>query len=184
MGEILIVSGHTDLDHSVANRTILTELAWNVSNLNIDLLDTLYPDYKIDVKAEQDKLSNAKMIILQYPVCWYSMPSLLEKWMEVTFLHGFSHGATGDKLRNKKLIASFTTGASEASYSKEQYGFEIEDLLLPIKATCKLCNMEFAGYVYSGGVSYRNHTNPEDIKLIQDKARLHAGRLIQMIQEI
>ena len=181
MKNVLIVSGHTDLSNSVVNKTILEVLGKEMPHAEIDLLESLYPDYKIDVEDEQDKLRKADVIILQYPIFWYSMPSLIEKWMEDTFLYGFSHGIDGDKLKNKKLIVSFTTGAIKESYTKENYGFEIEDLLLSIKATCHLCEIEFAGYIYTCGVSYRKRTNPDDIKLLEDKAKQHVDRVMQML---
>lgn len=81
MKNILIVSGHTDLNDSVANKTILEEIEKKLPNVEISYLDKLYPDYKINVKDEQEKLLKADIIVLQYPVFWYSMPSLLECWM-------------------------------------------------------------------------------------------------------
>ena len=175
MKNILIVSGHTDLNNSVANKKILEELSKKLPNAEIDYLSELYPDYKINIEEEQNKLLKADIIILQYPVFWYSMPSLLERWMEETFKHGFSHGATGDKLKDKKLIVSLTTGAPEEAYDS------IDNYLNPIKATCKLCNMEYIGKIVTYGVSYqiRNDKGKE----IEEKAFNHANRLIEIIKK-
>ena len=81
MKNILIVSGHTDLNNSVANKNILNKLKEKLPNAEYDILSELYPNYQIDVEKEQEKLLKADIIVLQYPVFWYSMPSLLEKWM-------------------------------------------------------------------------------------------------------
>lgn len=89
MKNILIVSGYTDLNNSVANKKILEELNKYLPNAEIDYLSELYQDYRINVEIEQDKLLKADIIVLQYPLFWYSMPSLLEKWMEEVFKHGF-----------------------------------------------------------------------------------------------
>ena len=140
MANILIVSGHTNLDDSVANKEILYRLKELLPDVEFDLLSELYPDYKIDVEKEQEKLQKADIIVLQYPIFWYSMPSLLERWMEEVFQHGFSHGTTGDKLKGKRLIISFTTGAPEEAYTKEgRMRYTIGEFLNPIKATCKQC---------------------------------------------
>lgn len=175
MKNILIVSGHTDLNNSVANKKILEELNNRLPNAEIDYLSELYPDYKIDVEKEQKKLLSADIIVLQYPVFWYSMPSLLERWMEEVFQHGFSHGSTGDKLKNKKIIVSLTTGAPEEAYSN------IDDFLNPIKASCKLCQMEYVGSIVTYGVSYqiRNDRGKE----IEEKSINHANRLIDLIKK-
>lgn len=176
MKNILIVSGHTDLNNSVANKKILQELSKRLPNAEIDYLSELYSDYKIDVEQEQNKLLKADIIVLQYPVFWYSMPSLLEKWMEETFKHGFSHGSTGDKLKGKKVIISLTTGAPEEVYEN------IDEFLNPIKASCKLCQMEYVGSIVTYGVSYQIRN--EKGKEIEEKAINHANRLIEMINNI
>ena len=175
MNNILIVSGHTNLNDSVANKKILEELSKKIPNAEIDYLSKLYPDYKINVEEEQNKLMKADIIVLQYPLFWYSMPSLLEKWMEEVFKHGFSHGSAGDKLKGKKIIVSLTTGAPEEAYNN------IDEFLNPIKASCKLCQMEYIGNVVTYGVSYQLRN--EKGKEIEDKAINHADRLIEMIRK-
>lgn len=111
MKKVLVVSGHTDLKSSVANSTILGILKEKLPGAEFDLLDSLYPDFRIDVKAEQEKLISAAVIVLQFPIYWFSMPSILERWIEDVFLHGWAYGSTGDKLNGKVLIDSFTTGS-------------------------------------------------------------------------
>ncbi len=53
MKNILIVSGHTDLLNSVANKKILEEVSRRVPGAIIDYLSELYPNYKINVEEEQ-----------------------------------------------------------------------------------------------------------------------------------
>lgn len=185
MSNILIVSGHTDLNESVANKTILEEIAKKLPEAEIDYLDQLYPDYKIDVKLEQEKLVKADVIVLQFPIFWYSIPSLMSKWMEDTFKHGFSHGSTGDKLKGKKVVASFTTGAPEALYHKDApMGYEIEEFLPPIKAMCSLCGMEFVGFVYTGGVSYQSRSDAEKLEVMKVKSTEHADRVVKLVNQL
>lgn len=83
MKNVLIISGHTNLaNNSEANKTIIEELIRTHPEYQIDLLSELYRDYIVDVAAEQEKLKWANVIVLQFPVFWYSMPSLLRKWIE------------------------------------------------------------------------------------------------------
>ena len=86
MKNVLIISGHTNLAASVANKTILETLNERLPEAEIVKLDELYPDFKIDVEAEQQKLLRADIIVLQFPLFWYSAPSILERWMEETFV--------------------------------------------------------------------------------------------------
>ena len=183
MKNVLIVSGHTDLKNSVANKNIIEELKVLLPNAEFDLLSDLYPTYQIDVEKEQEKLLKADIIVLQYPVFWYSMPSLLERWMEEVFEFGFAHGSTGDKLKGKKLIVSFTTGAPEEVYTKDgKSEHDMEEFLNPIKGTCKECQMEYCGMIRTHGISYqiRNDKGNE----IKEKAKDHAKRLVEKIENI
>ena len=183
MKNVLIVSGHTDLNDSVANKKILEELKEKLPEAEFDYLIDLYPDFTIDVEAEQEKLVNADIIVLQYPLFWYSMPSIMERWMEEAFAHGFSHGSTGDKLKGKKIIASFTAGAPGEAYTKEGvFGCDIEDFLNPIKSACILCQMEYGGMVFTPGVSYQ--IRDDQSEEIIEKADDHAQRLVDLIESL
>ena len=185
MKDILIISGHTDLAASVVNRTILETLGERLPEAEIVKLDELYPDFKIDVENEQRRLLRADIIVLQFPVFWYSVPSILERWMEETFRHGFSHGSTGDKLKGKKLVLSFTTGAPEEMYSHDgPMGYTIDEFLPCYKATCRLTQMEYCGYVYTGGVSYGNRTSLELVEQQKVMSMKHAERLIRLLDTL
>lgn len=185
MKHVLVISGHTNLKESVANKTILETLEKKLPEAEIVKLDELYPDFKIDVKAEQERLLRADIIVFQFPVFWYSAPSLLQRWMEETFQHGFSHGSKGDKLKGKKLVLTFTTGAPEAMYSHDgAMGYDIEDFLPCFKATCRLTQMDYAGYIFTGGVSYGNRTSPELIEQQVKVSEGHAERLIKLLETL
>lgn len=176
MKNILIVSGHTDLHDSVANKKILDMLAEQLPASRQALLSELYPDFAIDAAAEQEKLLWADVIVLQFPVFWFSAPSILHRWMEQTFLHGFSHGSTGDKLRGKKLVLSYTTGApAEAMDFAPFFQF--------LKATAQFTGMEYVGTVSTGGVSYQMRENPELLAQIHAKSAEHAERLVALLEQ-
>ena len=177
MKKILIVSGHTDMNDSVANKAILAKFAEKLPESRCVYLDKLYPDFKIDSKAEQEKLVWADIIILQFPVFWFSMPSLMHRWMEDTFLHGFSHGSTGNKLHGKKLILSYTTGAPIEA-------LDFDTFFQYIKAACSFCGMEYAGSISTGSVSYAMRQEPGQMDAILRKADAHAQRLIELVQQL
>ena len=184
MKKVLIVSGHTDLNNSFANKIILEKLARDLPEAVFDYLDKEYPEFTIDVKVEQQKLVDADIIVLQFPVFWYSYPSLMHRWMEDVFEHGFSHGSKGKALLGKKLVASFTTGAPEEMYVKNgPQLYPIDELVIPaIKSTANLCSMDYAGYVYTGGVSYASRPDAEKMKVMQAKAEKHAERLEELLK--
>lgn len=182
MKNVLIVSGHPELrDNSFANKIIMEDLAKLLPDAVIDDLSALYPDYRIDVPAEQDKLRNADIIVLQFPIFWYSMPSLLAKWMEDVFVRGFSHGSQGKALVGKKLVLSFTTGAPESAYAA---AFPVDALTGRFIQTAGLTGMIYEGYVYTGGVSYADRTDPARAAAMTEVSHAHAKRLVEKITSL
>lgn len=184
MPRVLIVSGHTGQGGSVANATILDELSARLPGAVVDPLADLYgDDFRIDVTAEQSKLEAAELVILQFPVFWYSMPSLLQRWMEQVFVHGWSHGSTGDRLRGKGLVISLTTGAPAPAYAHDGgTGHTIEELCAPIEATCRLVGMDIIGTIWTDGVSYQARADPDALAAIKDRAAEHAERVVALVE--
>ena len=186
MANILIVSGHTDLKgDSVANKEILAQLEQRLPDAVIDRLSDLYPDYRIDVQTEQAKLEAADVVVLQFPVFWYAMPSLLQKWMEDTFQHGWSHGSTGTALRGKKLVISLTAGAPVELYAQgEAMGHSIDEFFYCSEATAALTGMELAGTVFTGGVSYEMREDATAMQQMRVAASDHVDRLVSLLSEL
>lgn len=178
---ILIISGHPDLENnSLANKTIIRELEKKMPQASIDVLSSLYPDYRFDVLKEQEKLRQANVIVFQFPLFWYGIPSILQKWLEDVFLHGFSHGSDGNALHGKKLIASVTTGAPETAYQE----VTINDLLKPLKLTASLTGLDYSGEIVTYGVSYTLRNDDEKRRDLLAKAADHAERLTNLINGI
>lgn len=183
MANILIVSAHPRLEEdSVANKTIVEELSKLLPSAEVDRLDELYPDYVIDVRAEQAKLRNADVIVLQYPLWWYGWPALAQKWVEDVFVRGFSHGSTGNALRGKKLVVSLTTGAPEAYYGADSV--DINVLLTPVTATCSLTGMEYVGALCLYGVSYANRSDEALLADMVSRSREHAARVAELVTSL
>ena len=184
MKNILIISGHPDLGTSVANATILNEVARALPEAEIRRLDSLYPDYRFDIAAEQNALRRADVIVFQFPFSWYSVPGLLKLRLDEVFLPGFAHGSTAE-LGGKKLLLSFTTGAPAAAYQKDGFfKHTIDDFLPPFATLATLCNLDFVAPIYTCGISYVGREDTAAINTQKDQARDHAARLIAKIREI
>ena len=184
MKNVLIVSGHTDLQHnSFANKIIMEDLERLLPQASFDYLDRLYPDYKIDVAAEQKKLVAADVIVLQFPFSWYSLPGLLKLWLDKVFLHGFSHGSHG-KLGGKKVLFSFTTGAPKAVYATDgAFRHPVEDYLPQFETTARLCNLDYLPPVYINGVSYSDRGDDAKINAQKEAVRAHAVHVVEAIKK-
>lgn len=185
MKNILVVSGHTDLNNSFANKTILERLTELLPEAVYVYLDREYPGYSFDVPKEQQRLMDADVIVLQFPFFWYSVPSIMKKWIEDVFVHGFSHGSTGDKLHGKQLLLSFTSGAPEELYRKGALqNWPIEDFLVPLHQLANLCGLQWLGVVYSGGMAYTNRQDPANRAAMREKALAHAERLAERLRSL
>ncbi len=181
---VLIISGHPDLSKSVVNRLILDEVRKALPEAEIRDLGKLYPDYKIDVAAEQAALLKADLIVWQFPYYWYHMPALMKKWLDDVFLHGFSHGRTA-KLAGKKLLVSFTTGAPDAAYTGAEGSVgNISAFVTTFEGIARLCRLDYRGAMWLTGVSYASRSDSTAIAEQQAKAENYAGRLIARIREI
>ena len=89
-----------------------------------------------DVVAEQDKLRRADLLILQYPMWWFSMPAILKGWADRVFTRGFAYlpGRKYDTgmLAGKKAMVSVTTGTSADTYQPDGIDGSIHDILWPV----------------------------------------------------
>lgn len=187
MTQVLIISGHPDLDSSLANRTILADLQ-DVPGLDIRQrrLDRLYPDFKIDVAAEQAELLAADIVVWQFPFHWYALPALMKKWLDDVHQRGFSHGTGGNKLHGKPLIQSFTTGAPAAAYAHGQpMNYTIEEFMPPLRQTALLCGMDYQEPIHSSGMTYIPGVSGDSERAeIEARAHNHADRLLARLHEL
>lgn len=105
----------------------------------------LYPDFTIDVAAEQAALLRHDRIVLQFPFYWFSAPALMKEWLDLVLTHGFAYGDRGTALKGKTLACAISTGGGEWAYrSKTPNRFSIEEFLRPFDQTAHICGMKFA----------------------------------------
>jgi putative NADPH-quinone reductase len=116
----LMILAHPDLEKSIANKRIAKTLVAQIENVELRDIFSLYPDYKINVEAEQKALLEADTGVFQYPFWWYNMPAILKAWFDEVFNFNFAYGPEGDKLKGKNFMLSFTIGGPEDAYSPPQ----------------------------------------------------------------
>jgi glutathione-regulated potassium-efflux system ancillary protein KefF len=138
-----LLAAHPNWRESRVNRRLL-EAARSVPGVRVQDLYASYPDYDIDVAAEQERLAPAGLVVLLHPVQWYSMPALLKLWLDEVLTHGWAYGRGGHALQGKDLWLVATTGGAEASYHPQGYNRYFFDAFLPpYEQTAALCGMRF-----------------------------------------
>ena len=141
--KIVILVFHPVLHKSRVNRVLLNAVE-GLEGLSIRYMYDLYPDYQIDIKAEQEVLLQNDIIVWQHPLYWYSSPSLLKEWLDLVLEHGFAYGKTGRALDGKTVLSAITTGGRRDAYGSEKgLKFSIRDLLAPFEQTVSLCRMRY-----------------------------------------
>ncbi|GLQ29597.1 NAD(P)H-dependent oxidoreductase [Litoribrevibacter albus] len=178
----VVIFAHSDVKNaSIANRLIIDRLN-TVDGVEIRDLYQLYPDFKIDIEAEQHAMSDADVILFQYPFHWYSIPGLLKEWMDRVFLRGFAYGP-GRKLEGKDFLISTTIGGPKDSYQEGGHNlFTVQDFLKPMVQTANFTGMKYNEPVVSHGMVFipNGDNSREDI---EQRAIDHADRLIQRLDD-
>ena len=64
MAKVLLVTGHSYQDYSVANKEIVKQLTEAIPGVEVDNLAELYPDFKIDIQAEQQRCQRRSFILV------------------------------------------------------------------------------------------------------------------------
>jgi len=98
-----------------------------------------------DIAAEQAKLLWADVLILQFPLWWFSLPAILKGWVERVYACGFAYGVGehsdthwGDRygegtLAGKRAMLVVTCGGWASHYSDRGINGALDDLLFPIQ---------------------------------------------------
>lgn len=113
----LVILAHPDFNGSTVNKTFINALESECHDkVIIHDLYKLYPDFNIDIKAEQHLLNQVDRVILQAPVYWYNVTPLLKKWLDDVFQYGWAFGPGGGNLKNKSFGLVVTAGGTEEKY--------------------------------------------------------------------
>ena len=179
MSKTLLVLCHPNFKNSFANKTLVEKIKSKIPDIEIDNIHELYPDLKIDVKAEQEKLLKADTIILAFPMFWFSCPHFLSKWIEDVFAHGFAYGTNAYKLEGKKMILSMTMGGNKDEF---QGKFDLDRLIGHFEATALFVKMKFGGYAYTLDIPFTIKDTPDVAKAKTEEIEKQAQKLCELIK--
>lgn len=79
------------------------------------------------IKEEQGKLVSSDLLILQFPLWWWSFPAVLKGWIDRVLTSGFAYGK-GSTLTPRKVMYSITTGGANNNEELEYYQNKINGL--------------------------------------------------------
>ncbi|XP_018558677.1 NAD(P)H dehydrogenase [quinone] 1 isoform X2 [Lates calcarifer] len=102
-----------------------TKLAWEEGKLSADITE------------EQHKLTEADLIIFQFPMYWFTVPAIMKGWFDRVLTLGFAYSQ--DKryslgiFKDKKAMLSFTTGSHESMFSANGINGDMNVTLWPLQ---------------------------------------------------
>jgi len=89
-----------------------------------------------DIQAEIDKVRACDLLILSFPVFWFSVPAMLKGWIDRVLVSGVFYGGRRifDRggMRGKKAMLAFTLGGREHMFGPNGIHGDLEILLKPL----------------------------------------------------
>jgi glutathione-regulated potassium-efflux system ancillary protein KefF len=145
MADILVIAAHPQLAESRVTRQLLRRLAeLDPARVAVHDVYARYPDYFIDVAAEQKALVEARLVVWLHPIHWYSMPPMMKLWLDDVFAFGWAYGPGGDRVRGRDLWLVASTGGPEDAYRPDGYNRYFFDAFMhPYDQTAALVGMRW-----------------------------------------
>ncbi|WP_170400849.1 NAD(P)H-dependent oxidoreductase [Ruegeria arenilitoris] len=130
----------------------LYEMGWNpVASAN-DFGDRKDPDYLTyaleqrhgveggtiapDISAELQKLMDADLLVLNFPIYWFSVPAILKGWLDRVIVSGLCYGGRRfydqGGLSGKRALVAATLGGRPHMFGPESIHGPIETMLRPL----------------------------------------------------
>lgn len=130
----------------------LYAMNWNPVASAADFSSRANPDYLVyaleqrlgastqalsgDIQAELDKLLWADLLILNFPIYWFSMPAMLKGWVDRVLVSGICYGGKRfydqGGLAGKKALVTVTLGGREHMFGEGAIHGPLQDMLRPI----------------------------------------------------
>ncbi|MDH4581068.1 NAD(P)H-dependent oxidoreductase [Pseudomonas sp. BN415] len=130
----------------------LYALEWNPVASAADFSERQNPDYLVyaleqregvkagniapDIQRELEKLLWADLLILNFPLYWFSTPAILKGWIDRVLVSGVCYGGKRfydqGGLAGKKALVTLTLGGREHMFGEGAVHGPLEDMLRPL----------------------------------------------------
>ncbi|WP_038179143.1 glutathione-regulated potassium-efflux system ancillary protein KefG [Vibrio rhizosphaerae] len=138
--KVLVIFAHPEPQSSIVNQ-ILIDAIKSLENVTIHDLYAKYPDFFIDVDAEQNLLMTHDVIVFQHPLYMYSCPALLKEWLDRVLCKDFAFGSQC-ALAGKVWRSVITTGGKKTAFGDKGYNkYPLDEILQPFELVASLCRM-------------------------------------------
>jgi NAD(P)H dehydrogenase (quinone) len=140
-----------------------------------------------DVRAEIDRLDQADLVILQYPMWWHLPPAMLKGWFDRVFVYGevYRSDCRFDKGRylGRKAMLSVTVGTSAATYAHDGRSGDIDLLLWPVNFSLAYVGFGvLAPHIAYGVEAGLRYSDPHEIEVRLHNIQTAYGARLQAIE--
>lgn len=139
---VLVVLAHPAMEKSRVNAPMAARARSTPKVTVHDLYET-YPDFFIDKAREQALIVEHDVLVLQYPLYWYSPPALMKEWLDIVFEHGFAYGRAARGLVGRTLVTAWTAGSAREEFIDGAQRSLLPSITEPMAATARYCGMHY-----------------------------------------
>lgn len=93
-----------------------------------------------EILNEQQKLLWADILIMQFPLWWYSVPAIMKGWMDRVLAYGFAYGQGRSMIGRRAMIVTTTGGPTRV------YTPEVRDALVRLLEPVQWHTLHFCGF--------------------------------------
>lgn len=143
----LVLVDHPDLENSIINARWIEELEKYPDKITVRRLQDHFNNGEFDIEEEQKIVEDHGGIIFQFPIFWFSCPSLMKKWLDEVITHGWGFGEGNHAFRGRKtgIAASFGTKREYLSRNGK-YVFTPYENLASFATTFLYIDAEYMGH--------------------------------------
>lgn len=168
--KLLINVFHPNLAKSAVNASWMQYMQGKC-DVTVRDLYALYPDFRIDIAAEQAMLLTHDRLVFQHPFYWYSIPPLMKQWLDDVLVYGWAYGPNGDHLKGKEWVSAISTGGPADSYQAGGYNsYSMSEFLKPLQKTADLIGTKFLPpFIFHGAV----RATPDEVAASAERMAAH-----------
>lgn len=139
-----------------------------------------------DIREEIERLAQADLVILQYPMWWHLPPAILKGWLDRVFIYGdvYKSDYRFEKGRfvDRKAMLSLTVGTSPETYAFDGRSGDIDLMLWPVNFSLAYVGFDVleahVAYGVEAGLRY------SDADVIEQRLRNIETNYVERLQTI
>jgi putative NADPH-quinone reductase len=141
----LILNFHPDPARSRINAA-LADAAARLPEVEVRTMANDRQGATFDYAVEIERIVSAERLVLQFPVQWYSGPSLLADWMAqiLTIAFYVRTQEDGARIEGRRLMIAAVAGNTPENYQPQgRVAIPLPELLRPFEAMARRCGLEW-----------------------------------------